>query len=289
MFKSFASKTIVPIALSVAGFVIVCSLVFYSSIKVDLLRCAVEEEVRLADLVVSSTRDTMMKSDREALAYIIDSIGAHKEVEHLRIFNKEGVITFSSDPGELNQVVNKTAAGCIECHSGPKPKSHLVSSQRVRRFINAKHHSVIAITTPIYNGASCSSAACHFHPSHKKVLGILDIGLSTDPLDSTLLALRWKTVVFCIMVIILCVGGVSALLKRNLLTPINQLIAYAEKVSGGKLDNDFPRGVSEAETLGRIYLDMAREKYLAESIAQRSKSKRAKDKEAGGKTLPQRE
>jgi len=263
--KNFASKTIVPVALSVSAFVIVCSLVLYSSIKVDLLRCAVEEETRLADIVVSSTRYTMMKPDREALAYIIKTIGAHKEVDHLRIFNKEGVIMFSSDPEELDQVVDKTTAGCVECHRGPEPKAHLGSMQQARRFVNTKNHNVLAITAPIYNDASCSSAACHFHPSHKKVLGTLDIGLSTEPLDSTLLALRWKIIVFCVMVLILCVGGISALLKRNLLTPIDQLVDYVRRVSSGSLDNNFPRGVSEIETLGRVYLDMAREKHLAET------------------------
>jgi len=265
MFRNFASKAIVPVALSMVGFVIVCSLVFYSSIKADLMKCSVREETSLADTVVSSTRYTMMKSDREALYYIIDTIGAQKRVEHLRIFNKKGVIMFSSDPGELNQVVDKTRSGCIECHGGPKPKSRLGSSQRVRRFVNAKNHSVIAITVPIYNDASCSSGGCHFHPPNKKVLGILDIGLSTDPLDSILLALRWKMVIFCVMVLILSVGGVSALIKRNVLTPIAQLMDYVKKVSGGSLDNDSPKGASEVETLGRIYLDMAREKHLAET------------------------
>ncbi|MCK5914919.1 MAG: hypothetical protein KAG92_02170 [Deltaproteobacteria bacterium] len=83
-------------------------------------------------------------------------------------------------------------------------------------------------------------------------------------MDSSLLTLRWKMVVFCVMVLILSVGGVSALLKRNLLTPIDQLMAYIKKVSKGQLDNDFPRGVSEIETLGETYLDMAKEKHLLE-------------------------
>ena len=219
MFNRFASKAIVPVALSLTGFVIICSLILYSSIKEDFLKDAVRQETSLADTVVSSTRYTMMTEDRENLYHIINSIGAQKGVEHLRIFNKEGVIMFSSNPEELKQVVDKTTDGCIECHSGPEPTIRLGSMQLARRFVNARNHNVLAITAPIYNDAHCSAGDCHFHPSHQKVLGTLDIGLSTDSLDSSLLTLRWKMVLFCVMVLILSVGGVSALLRRNLLTP----------------------------------------------------------------------
>ncbi len=172
---------------------------------------------------------------------------------------------FSSTPEELNQVVNKTTAGCIECHSGSEPSVRLGSMELARRFVNADNHNVLAITAPIYNDALCSAGDCHFHPAEKKVLGTLDIGLSTASLDSNLQALHWKMVSFCVMILILSVGGVSALLKRNLLTPINQLMDYVKKLSGGEMDNDFPKGISEIETLSQIYLDMAREKQLAET------------------------
>ena len=117
MFNNFASKAIVPVALSMTGFVIICSIFLYSSIKGDYLKDAVRQETSLAKTVVSSTRYTMMMDDRESLYQIIDSIGAQNGIEHLRIFNKEGVIMFSSNPGELNNIVDKTTAGCVECHS----------------------------------------------------------------------------------------------------------------------------------------------------------------------------
>jgi hypothetical protein len=265
MFNNFASKAIVPVALSLTGFVIVCSLFLYSATKEDFMKNAVRQETSLADTVVRSTRYTMMTDDRESLCQIIDSIGAQEGIEHLRIFNKEGVIMFSSQPEELNQVVDKMTAGCVECHNSSEPKVRLGSMQLSRRFVNAKNHNVLAITAPIYNDAHCSAGECHFHPSHQKVLGTLDIGLSTDSMDSCLLTLRWKMIAFCLMVLILSVGGVSALLMRNLLMPISQLMDYVRKVSGGSLDSNFPKGVSEIEFLGRTYLDMAREKHLAET------------------------
>ncbi len=265
MFNRFAAKAIVPVTLSLTGFVIICSLFLYSSIKKDLLKDAVQQETSLAATVVSSTRYTMMTGDREQLYHIIDSIGTQKGVEHLRIFNKEGVIMFSSDPAERNQVVDKTTAGCIECHSGPKPTVRLGSMRLARRFVNAKKHNVLAITAPIYNDAHCAAGSCHFHPTRQKVLGTLDIGLSTASLDRRLLALRWKMVIFCLMVLILSVGGTSALLRHNLLNPIDRLMNYVKKLARGDIDNDYPKGIREVETLGRIYLKMAKERHKAET------------------------
>ncbi|MBN2707326.1 MAG: HAMP domain-containing protein [Deltaproteobacteria bacterium] len=265
MFNRFASKAIVPVALSLTGFVIVCSLMLYSSIKEGFLRDAVRQETSLADTVVSSTRYTMMTDDRSSLYQIIDSVGSQNGIEHLRIFNKEGVIMFSADPAELNQVVDKSTAGCIECHSGPEPTVRLGSMQLARHFVNAENRNVLAITAPIYNDAKCSAGDCHFHPPQQKVLGTLDIGLSTASLDHSLLLLRWKMVVFCVMILILSVGGVSALLRRNLLQPINQLLSYVERLERGERNPDFPRGVTEIETLGRIFYKMAEEKYEAQS------------------------
>ncbi len=265
MFNRFATKAIIPVALSLTGFVIICSIFLYSSIKEDFLRDAVRQETSLADTVVSSTRYSMMTEDRENLYHIINSIGSQNGVEHLRIFNKEGVVMFSSTPEELNRVVDKNTDGCIECHSGPEPTVRLGSMQLARHFVNTKNHNVLAITAPIYNDAHCVAGDCHFHPAEQKVLGTLDIGLATDSLDKRLLSLRWKMVIFCFMILLLSVGGISALLRRNLLTPIYQLIAYVEKVGCGRLDSDFPKGVSEVETLGREYLYLAREKQLVET------------------------
>ncbi|MEA3333709.1 MAG: HAMP domain-containing protein [Pseudomonadota bacterium] len=271
MFNNFASKAIIPVALSLTGFVVICSFVLCSFIKEDLLKNAVQQETNLAATVVSATRYTMMTDDRESLNHIINSIGVQKGIEHLRIFNKEGVIMFSSNHEELSHVVDKTTAGCIECHSGSEPAVRLGSMKLARRFVNAKNHNVLAITAPIYNDAQCSTGDCHFHPAKQKVLGTLDIGLSTSSLDSSLHALRWKMVVFCIMVLILSVGGVSALLKRNLLSPIEQLVYYVKKISRGRVHNDFPKGVSEIETLGQIYFEMAMEKQLAETTLKKMK------------------
>jgi hypothetical protein len=173
----------------------------------------------------------MHKSDRETLATIIRNVGEQKGVDHVRIFNKRGSVTFSANPGEINRQVDKNAEGCIVCHKGPVPFNNLGTMQQARTFKNPEGLDVIAITAPIYNDPDCSSAACHIHSPDQKVLGTLDIGLSRAEHDRSLAMLRLQMIVFSAMSLLLTIGGVTALLRRNVFLPLQRLRNYVESSS----------------------------------------------------------
>jgi HAMP domain-containing protein len=255
--KSIAAKAVVPVAVAVTGFVVVCCILLYSFIKSDLLNSAIQREVNLAGIIVKSTRYAMLHDDRESLRNIIDNIGEQNGVEHARIFNHSGLVVYSAEPGEVNQLVDKKNAGCIGCHGTEVPATNLGPMEQARRFTNQKGNHVVAITAPIYNEPGCATADCHFHPANLKVLGTLDIGLSAEPLRATLATLGWRMVVFCIMVLILTVGGVCALLRRNILQPITNLVAYANAATRGNTDAPPPGGIDEIEQLGKSLQNLA--------------------------------
>ncbi len=243
MLKSLTARAIVPVTLSVTGFVVVCCIILYSLMKNDLVRDAIRSETNLADTVIKSTSYAMLRSDRDMLRNIIDNVGDQQGVEHLRIFNKKGVIMFSRNHGEVNRLVDKKAAGCAGCHAGPVPATSLGPMEQARRFVNKWGTDVIAITVPIYNSPSCSVAACHYHDPAQKVLGTLDIGLSAAPLLKTLAVMRQRMIIFSLMVLILTVGGVSALLKRSVFVPLREIKEFTAEASSGNLTREFP-GIS---------------------------------------------
>lgn len=257
MFKSFAAKAIVPPALAVTGFVIVCCILLYSVIKTDMLNDAIQHETNLADTIIKSTRYAMHKDDREMLRNIIGNIGQQKGVEQVRIFNKKGVVAFSANHAEVNSTVDKKAPGCIACHAGPVATTSMGRMEQARRFIDSRGTSVIAITAPIYNEPECFSAPCHVHTAGQKVLGILDIGLSEEPLQRTLATLRMRMTVFCLMVLALAVGGVSALLQRNVLMPIRELWNFVSRTRRGETGLTAPVYRDEIGELARSFQEMA--------------------------------
>ncbi|MEI7817692.1 MAG: hypothetical protein WCI45_10945, partial [Desulfuromonadales bacterium] len=181
MFATLAGKALVPVGLAVTGFMVVCCLVLYSVIREDLHRGEIVHATNLADTILKSTRYAMHKSDRETLATIIRNVGEQRGVDHVRIFNKKGVVTFSAKQDEINRQVDKKTEGCIVCHKEGVPVTNPGTMQQARTFKNQNGMGVMAITAPIYNEPDCSSSMCH--PPAQKVLGTLDIGLLRSELD----------------------------------------------------------------------------------------------------------
>lgn len=223
MFRTLAGRALVPVGLAVTGFVVVCFLLLYTAIKNVVRNDAVAHATNLADIILKSAHDAMLKSERQTLTTIINNIGEQKGVEHIRIFNKKGVVNFSNHPEELNRQVDKKEQGCINCHAGATPSLTLGKMDQSRTFKNRAGTEVLAITAPIYNEPQCSNAACHVHPPTQKVLGTLDIGLSQDLMLATLSSIRTEMIIFTLMILVLTVGGVTALLRRSVFMPVQKL------------------------------------------------------------------
>jgi len=258
MFSSLNSRAILSVTCAVTGFVIACCLLLYTFIKTDLMKVEVEYTADLADTVVKSTRYAMLKDDREMLSEIINSIGDQQQVEHVRIFNKKGLIMFSGSDAEINRFIDKSAAGCSGCHSSDKPKSRLGTMEQARQFTNERGVDVLAITTPIYNEPDCySSSACHFHDSQTELLGTLDIGLSQAPLKRTLGLLQTRMIMFSVMVLFLTVSVVYALLYRQVFLPIKHLADFTEKGTDATLDEQLPEISGEVARAARSFQKMA--------------------------------
>lgn len=241
--KSLAARAIVPVAVAVTGFVIMCCILLYSVMKRDMINDAVRHETNLAGTIVRSTRYAMLKYDRDMLSNIIDNIGQQDGVEHVRIFNKKGIVMFSAEAAELDRLVDKKTAGCIGCHAGVVPASTLGAMEQVRHFKNGRGAAIIAITAPIYNEPACFNAECHIHSPDQKILGTLDIGLSGAPLIQALALMRNRMIMFSLMVLFLTIGGVAALLSRHVFRPLRLLKDFTAKANGN-MQHDEVTGIS---------------------------------------------
>jgi HAMP domain-containing protein len=251
MLKTLTARAIVPVAVAVTGFVIICCILLYSAMKTDMINDAVTYETNLADTIIKSTRYAMLKSDRDMLSNIIDNIGNQHGVELVRIFNKKGLIMFSGKANEVNRFVDKKTAGCISCHAGAVPTATIGSMERARRFTDDRGKDILAITAPIYNEPACYTAACHIHNAEQKILGTLDIGFSTAPLQKTLSVMRGRMVLFSFMVLILTIGGVASLLRRNVFDPIREIKEFTASMKHGNLDAVLPGNSGELSDLAK--------------------------------------
>ena len=257
MGMSLSVRAIIPVAVTVTGFVVVCCLQLYQVIKQDMTQDTASHETALAQTVVRSTRYAMLKADRETVQNIVATVGSQQNVEQVRIFNKRGEIMFSSHPEELHRLVDRKSAGCIVCHEGATPLTTMGSMQQARRYKNERGEAVLAITAPIYNEPDCYTASCHIHPATQKVLGTLDLGLSQKTLLSSLASLRSRMALFSVMVLILTVAGVSAILRRSLFLPVQRLTSYALLLAAGHRETEPPDLTDELETISQALQDLA--------------------------------
>lgn len=261
MLKTLAARAVVPVAIAVTGFVVVACFLLYSFIHKDWQEFAVSREVALGELILRSTRATMLASDWQRLEQTVSDLGSLDGVTHLRVFDKQGEIIFSARPEEVGSQVDKKSVGCAGCHLEEKPIATLGQMDQARRFTSESGQSVMAITVPIFNEQACSSTQCHASPDFQEVLGTIDIGLEQTELEESLGVLRTRLIIFCLMIMILSTVGVLALLRQRLFQPIYQLLKSARRLDAGEGPQPMPRGVRELEELGQLLQKIAKNRF----------------------------
>ena len=205
---------------------------------------------RLTDIIQRSTRYQMLHNRREALYAMITDIGSEQGIRRVRIFNEEGRISFSTDPSEVNTVVDKGAEACYACHEQAAPLTKLDRPDRARIFTEADGSHVLGIIRPIENRPECSNATCHAHPPDRRILGVIDANLSLAGVDAQLtrsrIYLNWFAWLAAVLSSLLGVVFVWWFVHR----PIRELIAGTHKVAGGELHYRLP--VRQGDELGEL-------------------------------------
>src|SRR5579871_4781962 len=106
---------------------------------------------RITDVIQRSTRYEMLRNDRQALYNVIQELGSEPGIRRIRIFNKEGRITFSTEAAEVNRVVDKRAEACYGCHAQTAPLAKLNRPDRARIFTEKGGGRILGVIRPIEN------------------------------------------------------------------------------------------------------------------------------------------
>src|SRR5512133_930778 len=169
-----------------------------------------------------------------------------------------GRVTFSTDRGEIDQLVDRKAEACSLCHAEGAPLSHPSLKDRTRTF-EGPNHRILGIVAPLYNEEACSSAACHAHPTDRKVLGVLDVEVSLERADMASLAFRWKSLVVAAVVAALLGAGFWFFARAHVVTPVASLVQATRRVARDQLDIEIPVTWSgELGLLATSFNDMTR-------------------------------
>lgn len=206
----------------------------------------------------------MLRNDRVGLYEMMLNMADQPGMVSVRIMNPQGLISYSTEPAEVGNSVNKTAEACYGCHEKSKPLARLNRSDRFRIY-RVDGNRVLGVITPIENEPACSNAACHAHPASIQILGVLDTNLSLAKVDQGLAhetrEMAVSTAVALVAVVFLS-GLFIWIVVRN---PLRELKAGTECIAGGDLGHQISvRSQDEVGELAHSFNDMSNRLQVAQ-------------------------
>lgn len=233
--------------------VIILSIYTYFIIKnLDgyLTQTRFQSAYNISDIIKKSTRYSMLLNRREDVHQIINTIQTEIGVEVIRVYDKQGVIAYSSDSTEILSKVNLNDEACIACHNSSVPLKSLTNQDKIRIYKNSENKRVLGVINPIQNEPDCSSADCHAHSPKVNVLGVLDVVVSLEHLDSIIQKSTSKVILASgfLVVMISFFAGLFIIILVN--KPLGKIREGIEEVGNGNLD--YKIGIDSKNELGQV-------------------------------------
>src|SRR5499427_6122155 len=114
--------------LLLAGLVVIFAALGYLSIRLHrqhLEAAALTSAERVSDVIKRSTSYYMLRNDREGMYHAMATMADEPGMVRVRIFDKQGRVSYSSDTGEIGHIVDKGAEACYGCHVRSQPLAKL--------------------------------------------------------------------------------------------------------------------------------------------------------------------
>jgi two-component system NtrC family sensor kinase len=201
------------------------------SLSRQILDKTEEEAFNLSETIRLSIRNAMIKDRRDEYQRIIDDVAQRKGIAEVRIFNKQGEITVSSDRSKVGTVVDKKAEACYGCHQEGEAKVLLPSDSKTRIYHTEKG-SLLGLINPIYNESTCYPC----HPKATNVLGVLDTTINLEDFEKEKGLIYNRMTISGIVSVVVLSLLLSLLLTRVVNRPVDKLLAATKTAAHGNLN-----------------------------------------------------
>jgi two-component system NtrC family sensor kinase len=238
--RSLSTRIALP-----AGFFALISVAALSWLLIQNQReSAFREAIRgsesLAETIQLAMEQEMRVNARDAIRQMVTSVGRQEGIEDIRIFNKQGHISFSSHADEVGKTLDLQAPECQQCHAGGAVPVDSLHNMRITT--DADGHQVLATMRAIPNQVGCQGAQCHASPAEKPVLGVLDVAMSLEPAEARLSRASWNAFGFSLFAVALITGTLFLMVWASVRRPINTIVAATRRVAHGDPTVEVPRG-----------------------------------------------
>jgi two-component system NtrC family sensor kinase len=225
----------------ITGTVLLVMTAIFAYLNIQTLESVVLEDSlndvdKLSETIIRTTHYQMLEDDRKRVYQMIEEVGSQPGIERIRLLNKEGVISYSTEMLEIGTVVDEQSQGCSGCHRTEMTLINVPAEHRSRMFKNDKGKLVLAVTREILNRPVCSQAACHEHPPEASLLGVLDVHISLERMMSRISQYRLNMISFTVFQLIIIGTVLIALTQKMVNVPVRNLLFHTRRLASGDLE-----------------------------------------------------
>ncbi len=226
----------------ITGIVLITTMSLFAYLNINSLQelClqeAIKDADNLGETIIRTTHYQMLENDSARVYQMIKEVGEQDGIENIRLLNKDGIINFSTAKAEIGTQVDNNAEGCNGCHFNAIPLINAPSAARARIFTNTEGMKILGVTTEINNKPSCYTASCHFHSKDSSLLGVLDVHVSLEEMNSQIAATRNKIVFFTFAMLIVISICLALLIQKLINQPVNNLLDHSKKLAHGEMNS----------------------------------------------------
>lgn len=243
--------------------IIIIGIYSYFNIKSqsEVLLSEVERHVnQLSETVKNSTRYDMLLNQRDRIQEIINTIGKDKAINAVRILNKEGIIIYSSQYGDIGNMLDKNAESCYVCHAADQPITRLAIEDRTRIYTSSDNTSrLMGVINPIQNEVSCYESDCHAHSQESTILGVLDVTIHLDEVDKQLEANTIREIIFAVVSISAIGILIGFFVAQWINKPVKELVKATDQIALGNFNYTIENlGKDELGKLAKSFNNMTK-------------------------------
>ena len=235
LYQSLSFKIIIVLVLCLLA---ILSATTYYNVKTQeehwidaVIACA----ERTSIFAESALRHGMRRNQREDLEQTIHDLSETSGIESIRIYDKTGVIQYSTDETEIGEVVDMDEEACTMCHGTSsvfKPTRH---DQFARVYDSREGFRILGFINPIRNEKDCYTT-CHAHTDAETVLGVLDVQMSLESVDSFAAESRDMLLLSSLLTLLAAIVASGIFVYVMVHKPIARTIRGTKEIAEGNFD-----------------------------------------------------
>jgi two-component system, NtrC family, sensor kinase len=241
LLPSLGVRLLVPLFVAVAAVLAVHAFVSFRSTEERFLVLVRGEARRSSGLIRRATHDGMLLNRLDEVQATIERLGEGGEVAAIRVYDRKGSIVLSSDRTEVGRQVPMTAAPCATCHGEGRPQATPgleavdVTAAGTGPSTGESSGEVLRHLSVIENEPGCSVGGCHAGDAGERVLGVLDVEMSMQPLEAALSDARMQLLGTTLALFVAIALVAAFVFRRFVRHPIAELQEGARRIAGGDL------------------------------------------------------